>query len=260
MKCNTCMLAVLFLSLAGTVMADTVSFSTDFSGTTLDSALTPAGPAGTQQALDGVGGLKIFTSPDNVPRNSDIWATSIDGMRVTYGIDPTDTRGFTMETVVSNWVQSGGFSEAGMLMVFSNASVSNTALMMGIATDSKSGASIVSQADVLPSTSWGCADVALGSISGTGVNVGLKVVKDDSGYAFSYRLGNSSSWEALNTIDGSVGTLQYVGLFGKTYGGSSISNATFDSMSFTVVPEPSTLTLGLAGLVGLLAYAWRKQK
>jgi hypothetical protein len=33
-----------------------------------------------------------------------------------------------------------------------------------------------------------------------------------------------------------------------------------DSVSFTAVPEPSTLVLASMGLFGLLAYAWRKRK
>jgi len=33
-----------------------------------------------------------------------------------------------------------------------------------------------------------------------------------------------------------------------------------DSVSVTAVPEPSTVALLTAGLMGLLAYAWRKWK
>lgn len=43
-------------------------------------------------------------------------------------------------------------------------------------------------------------------------------------------------------------------------GDSCVSNFLADNMSFTAVPEPSTVVLALSGLVGLTAYAWRKRK
>lgn len=254
MKRFVYVLGVVILFVSNAAQADSVSFSTDFTGTTIDSNLVANGPAGTLEALDGNGHLKLFTSPDGTARDSDIWDASVNAPRVTYGVDSTDTRDFTMEATLANWAQSGGKSQAGILFVFSN-----TTLMCGVATDSTSGNSIVSQSGQLTNPSWGLADVALSSISGDNVNVGLKAVRSGSAYLFSYKLGNTGNWQTLttNTISGD---LQSVGLYVKTYGGASISNATFDSMSFSVVPEPSSVVLLSMGLLSLVAYAWRKRK
>jgi hypothetical protein len=38
------------------------------------------------------------------------------------------------------------------------------------------------------------------------------------------------------------------------------SRGWYDGVSYQAVPEPSTITLAIAGLLGLLAYAWRKRR
>jgi hypothetical protein len=50
--------------------------------------------------------------------------------------------------------------------------------------------------------------------------------------------------------------VQFQGEFGFTFNSGSVENVTF----CTWVPEPSTLTPLASGLVGLLAYAWRRHK
>lgn len=42
--------------------------------------------------------------------------------------------------------------------------------------------------------------------------------------------------------------------------GSSLFTGGYDNIMLTVIPEPSTLVLLATGLLGLLCYAWRKQK
>ena len=252
MKRFACLFGGLVLVLAGTVRAESVSFSTDFSGTTLNSNLTAAGPAGTQQALDGNGHLLLFTSPDNVARNSDTWGASIDSARVTYGVDSTDTRDFTMETAVSSWIQSGESdrSQAGILLVFGTGTE-----MFGL----NSASTIAAQGDIGGQSQFLSSSVSSSAINGDGINVGLKITREGTTYTFSYRLGSSGTWTDVGTRTSSA-ELNSVGLFTKTYAGTNISNATFDSMSFTVVPEPSAVSMVVTGIIGLLAYAWRKRK
>ncbi len=42
--------------------------------------------------------------------------------------------------------------------------------------------------------------------------------------------------------------------------GATSMSCGFDGLSLTTIPEPSTMTLMTIGLVGLLAYVWRKKK
>lgn len=53
------------------------------------------------------------------------------------------------------------------------------------------------------------------------------------------------------------GNFNYVGQLGFTFGGGTLVNAKFDTLS---TPEPSTLLLLVSGLLGLAAYAWKKRK
>jgi hypothetical protein len=250
---------IAILSVCGMVEAST-TYSTDFSGTTLDSRLTAAGPTGSLVALDGNGGLQVFTSADGVTGiDGNFWDTVADGPRVTCDVGSRD---FTLETVVKDWTHTNIYAQTGIVLIFDNAPA-----VFGLAANSTSGSSIVSESSVNSETgSWGCADVASTSIMGSNVNVGLKVVREGNDYTFSYRLGSSGDWVSLSTWTNfnTSATLESVGLGSKAFAnqwyGPCISNATFDSMSLTVVPEPSTLALVLGGFAGLLAYAWRKRK
>lgn len=255
MKRFAFLLGVLVLTLANTARAESVSFSTDFGGTSLDSSLTTAGPTGTQQALDGNGHLLLFTSPDGTARNADIWGTAnMYGVRATYATDSSDTHDFTVETVVTSWSESGDgvdHANAGILLISGDGA---TTCLFGLYANS----TITAASSSGPSLSAGAS-----SIIGDNVNVGLKVVRSGTYYTFSYQLGTNSDWNTLGTITDSYG-VSSVGLYSKTWTAGStpanISNATFDSMSFTVVPEPSSLATLATGLFGLLAYAWRKRK
>ncbi|MBU4271654.1 MAG: PEP-CTERM sorting domain-containing protein [Planctomycetes bacterium] len=65
----------------------------------------------------------------------------------------------------------------------------------------------------------------------------------------------------LYTIQSTVsptGPLGFSLLAGSYEAGAALVN--FDSVTVTVIPEPSTLALLATGLLGLLCYAWRKRK
>ena len=49
-----------------------------------------------------------------------------------------------------------------------------------------------------------------------------------------------------------------LGNFGSSFDPAPVYHAS--GAGFSPVPEPGTLTLLAAGLIGLLAYAWRKRK
>jgi len=62
-------------------------------------------------------------------------------------------------------------------------------------------------------------------------------------------------------------TVDFVGLAFRSYGdGQTVGGVpvpvygSLDNISYSSVPEPSTVVLLMTGLVGLLAYAWRKRK
>jgi hypothetical protein len=65
------------------------------------------------------------------------------------------------------------------------------------------------------------------------------------------------SYRTLATLYLSPGaTFTYTGQMSFAYGGGSAPNVTFS----TATPEPSMLALLASGLIGLMAYAWKKRK
>ena len=90
--------------------------------------------------------------------------------------------------------------------------------------------------------------------------VDVKIAATDAGSTFSYRLHGASTWTVGYTGTLGAGNLssynQVVGwLYNNNYG-----NIDSIVLTATTVPEPTTLTLLVAGLTGLLAYAWRRRK
>jgi hypothetical protein len=72
-----------------------------------------------------------------------------------------------------------------------------------------------------------------------------------------WKLHTDSSWTTLGTINTTAA------FSAANFGITMSSNAAMDNCGFssiTNVPEPSSIVLALGGLVGLLAYAWRKRR
>ena len=72
--------------------------------------------------------------------------------------------------------------------------------------------------------------------------------------------GNLDALEAALAFFDDQHVAEYLCL-GDIVGYGTDSHGSYQAFEIlNVVPEPGTLTLLLAGLVGLLAYAWRKRK
>jgi hypothetical protein len=104
----------------------------------------------------------------------------------------------------------------------------------------------------------------LTDISGSytvGTIVDVKAVLTDGNADCYVRTHGESAWNL-------VGSVMDAGIVIADFDGVKVSNKAkdgyigglTDSIQLTCVPEPSSMVLAFAGLVGLLAYAWRKQK
>jgi predicted MFS family arabinose efflux permease len=79
----------------------------------------------------------------------------------------------------------------------------------------------------------------------------VTIVTDLSQGTYTANIGGVTISDVLNSSATSVGSF---------YLSTSVGGVAFDNLSVSTVPEPSAVLLMAMGLVGLLAYAWRKQK
>jgi hypothetical protein len=87
----------------------------------------------------------------------------------------------------------------------------------------------------------------------------LTVVASFATHTYNVTLGNQTA-TGLAFADGTISKIQHVLLAGI---GNYDDRGAYDDIQMSttgVVPEPSTLTLLVGGLFGLLAYAWRKRR
>ena len=83
----------------------------------------------------------------------------------------------------------------------------------------------------------------------------VRLVVTDSEWTGSYKANGTSVWTVGTTLP-HANLLSDYDILRMNFGGQPH----IDSILLTGVPEPTTLVLVLTGLIGLLAYAWRKRK
>ncbi len=215
------------------------SFQTEFSGSTIDPALTVSAPGTTGVSLDGAGHVEVFTGPETPPaaKNADIWGTTLNGPTVRYSVDPTDGRNFVLETVLTNYYDAGVTdNQGGLIMRFSDRTI-----MWG----PYRGVEIKYESNVGSRVAVDVPDPDIRSIGGADVNLGLRVVRDGAAYKLYYKRDSDvagaspadADWQLFYTEPVYPGRTtngpEWVGVFSKTWN-NTVSNASFDSLSFTV--------------------------
>jgi hypothetical protein len=89
--------------------------------------------------------------------------------------------------------------------------------------------------------------------------VDVKIVADNNGTTFYQRVHGTTDWTMETQQAWGAGELANFNAVGIDSYNHYYGN--IDSLVLTAtIPEPSVITLLLSGVVGLLAYAWRKQK
>lgn len=87
----------------------------------------------------------------------------------------------------------------------------------------------------------------------------VKIVVTDSSQSFYYRTIGTTDWTSAGSLATSLPLSTYQAVCVDFYQGFA---GAVDSIQLTTsaVPEPTTLTLVISGLFGLLVYAWRKRR
>lgn len=97
----------------------------------------------------------------------------------------------------------------------------------------------------------------------------LRMVRDSAAatWTCSYRQDGKDTWTQVAAVNDwelpgyGIGGTAEIGFYAKTWiGGTATPGADLDYFSVTAVPEPGTFALVATGLMGLLAYAWRKRR
>jgi hypothetical protein len=80
--------------------------------------------------------------------------------------------------------------------------------------------------------------------------------QDSTHYLLTYGFGTEAP-HTLSVLKTDAGNLDQVGIYFEALSGGTTFVTSF---SVSQVPEPGTITLVVSGLIGLLAYAWRRRK
>lgn len=241
------------IAVAGIAQAESMSFSTDFGGTSLPTGLT-ADAAGIDPTPVTVNdGLTIVT-----PSFANIWAWGFGGPTVQYSLDSTDSRDFTIEAVLSSRSGTYDSTHSGIIMVFGSGDSIRTGMY-----GPYNGADTLRYEDNQNQPNGIGATTDAKYSSGTGLSFAERITRHGSNYTFSYKNDGDATWTDVGTLGSAYGFdatgPSWIGLYGSCWG-TGTETCTYSSFSFTVVPEPSAMVLLIIGIMGLLAYAWRKRK
>ncbi len=123
--------------------------------------------------------------------------------------------------------------------------------------------SLVDNASGIAGTNWDLVSMALGSLSGTAPKINIAGIDPSSDVFWkSSHLWNIVTGIGASSLDTTGGDItgydkQY-GYFDTVASGDGTGGIL--QLTWTPVPEPSSIVMMAAGLIGMIAYAWRKRK
>jgi len=123
--------------------------------------------------------------------------------------------------------------------------------------------SLVDNASGIAGTNWDVITMSLGTLSGSAPTINIAGIDPSSDVfwksAHVWNIVTGIGGSTLSTAGGSItGYDHQYGYFDTAQ--SADGTGGIMQLTWTPVPEPSSVVMTVAGLVGLIAYAWRKRK
>jgi len=193
-------------------------------------------PYDDDSAIGGTQAVADFTG-------STLWATGNNPFSLSLWVKPTS---------LGNWQTPVSYGDAvvGKALIVAESNANDGHLSIG-----KYGENVLDSSGVLTAGQWN--HIGL-TFDGTTMTLFLNKKLDNSA---SVALDVSTT--PIGSLGGLIGSSQpYSGQLDEFayWNGTVLSDAQMINLGNAAIPEPSTLILSVMGVVGLLAYAWRKRK